>query len=184
VTGIVNSPQGWDDRSADPDPYKAVGWSREGQRERFEAIVAALEMLPGDSVLDFGCGLGAFTAWVPEGVKYLGYDWSAGMVGRASKLNPGFAFRFTWPEGAVFDHVVCCGTFNIPGSKAETWQTLRKLWDLNAVERMAVSLYAGEDESCLIYTEEEALEFGRREAWRASVSRPRPNDVLLVMRRC
>jgi hypothetical protein len=184
VTGIVNSPQGWDDRSAIPDPYEAVGWTVDGQRERFEAIVAALEMMPGDSVLDFGCGLGAFADWVPEGVRYIGYDWSPGMVGRASQLHPDRVFRFTWPDCSVFDHVVCCGTFNIPGSKAETWQTLRKLWDLNAVERMAVSLYAGADPACLIYTVDEALEFGRREAWRCSVTHPRPNDVLLVMRRC
>jgi hypothetical protein len=78
--------------------------------------------------------------------------------------------------------MVCVGALNLPGSKLETWATLRRLWDKTS-RVLAVSLYAGLDDRCLIYTDDEVEAFARSESYYSFVDRHRYNDLLMVLRK-
>lgn len=180
---LVNSPAAWSARAAAASPLDAVGWTEEGQTARFAAVLSALAPRDGESLLDYGCGTGALSELVPAGVEYCGVDWADGMVARAKKDHPGAKFRNTRPKRPV-DVIACVGPFNLPGnwSKAETWATLRALWQ-DCRRSLAVSLYAGADERCLRYEPGQLLSFAQSVAplWR--VERHRHNDLLLVLSR-
>jgi len=153
-------------------------WSAEGQRERFDAIYEAVNLRPGECILDFGCGTGAFSDAFPTD-QYRGYDWSFPMVERARREHPyhEFVSTLSWQH---FDAIVCVGTFNLPGSYAETWQTLNSLW--TRTDRvLAVSLYYGDDENCLSYDEYDCCDFAKNRASRWRIEKHRHNDLLLVM---
>jgi len=180
----VNSPEAWSLRAhAFADPAEACGWSRASQRERFAFVLDALAPKPGERLLDYGCGTGALADLLPSDVDYLGFDWATGMVTRAAREHPGRTFTTFRPAGR-FDLVACVGVFNLPGnwSKQHTFHTLRHLWDTTGCRALAASLYAGEDENCLSYTEDELDACGRTLAWDSRVVRIRHNDLLLVVR--
>lgn len=183
----VNTPAAWSERAARfADPWAACGWREEGQRARFEHVLMALDPQDGDAFLDFGCGTGELSTWLPDGVRYYGYDTAPGMVERANEQHgqEGRTFSVYWPHGH-FDLVACVGCFNLPDcwSKLSTWHTLRHLWDSTDCRALAVSLYAGDDEHCLRYTDDEVHECGRELHWGATVERILPNDLLLTVRR-
>lgn len=180
----VNTPAGWSERAKHPEPWVASGWSEDGQRLRFQAVIAALDPQPGDRFLDWGCGTGELSAWLPEDVDYVGYDWASGMLIRAAKDHPGRLFQ-GWPPSGVFDLVACVGPFNLPGgwSKQHTWHTIRHLWDATFCRRIAVSLYCGDDPNCLSYTGAEAARCGAELGYHARVDQIRDNDLLLTVRR-
>jgi hypothetical protein len=102
------------------------------------------------------------------------------MVSRARRDHPGRQFTTLEPSHA--SAMVCVGALNLPGSKLESWATLRRLWDKTS-RVLAASLYAGLDERCLIYTEEEVEAFARSESYYSFVDRHRHNDLLMVLRR-
>lgn len=178
----MNSPAAWSDRAAAACPLDAVGWTAAGQADRFAAVLSRVDICAGDRLLDFGSGTGAFADLLPASVDYLGYDWAPGMVERATRDHPGRAFTSDWPAGR-FDAVVAIGPFNLPGSKQQTWHTIRHLWDTTGCRTLAVSLYAGDDDRCLSYTEVEAERAGGELGYGALVERHRHNDLLLVARR-
>jgi trans-aconitate methyltransferase len=73
---------------------KALDWSPEGQRRRFE-VLADIQDLQGLSVLDVGCGLGHLYDFLRGrlgGVDYFGLDLSPRMVEHARKRNPSASF--------------------------------------------------------------------------------------------
>lgn len=182
--GIRNSPAAWSARALSvADAHEATRWSEAGQRERFDSVLAALDPKPGESLLDFGCGTGALSELLPEGVDYLGYDWAAGMVMRARCEHPGRSFSRLWPDGP-FDLVACIGTFNLRDgwSKEQTWKTLASLRG-RCRRAIAVCLYAGKDPDCLIYSEDEIPFIAHMGEARTTVTRHRPNDLLLLMER-
>lgn len=179
---LGNTPHGWSEQAtAAATSWEAAGWSRSGQSERFHVILDAVAARPGESLLDYGCGTGAFSALLDPAVEYTGYDWSEGMVARAKRDHPGRRFQ-TWQPTTPFDVVVAIGPFNLPNrwSKQRTWQALRGLWD-RAGRALAVSLYAGDDERCLIYTVEECERFAFGESFYARVDRWRRNDILILL---
>lgn len=103
---------------------RAVGWrNRRAQRRRFRVIDRALE-LDGARLLDVGCGLGAFNAWLRERgrrVEYVGIDPVAAMVEAARRLEPDAEFHETSLETAhetglfaerSFDYAVASGIFS------------------------------------------------------------------------
>lgn len=159
----------------------ACGWSVAGQLSRFAAVLSAASPRPGERILDFGCGLGGFSDWLPADVEYVGFDTAPGMVTRAAREHPGRVFTTGWPS-TRFDVVVAIGTFNLPGSKERTFHTLRHLWDTSGCRMLAVSLYAGDDENCLRYTEADCEPL-LGEAFRSTVERWRQNDLLVVLER-
>ena len=178
----ANSPAAWSERATRENSWDAALWSEQGQRDRFASVLEALNPQPGETLLDYGCGTGAFTDWIPDGVNYLGYDWSPGMLIRAELDHPKHRFTDTEPV-ASFDLVACVGPFNLPDgwSKQQTRDTLARLWQ-RTQRTLVVCLYAGADNDCLIYTEAEALDFGAVRG-NASVRRHLPNDLLLTVRR-
>jgi hypothetical protein len=181
----VNSPDAWSARAEMPEPWTACGWSQDGQRDRHVAVIAALEpQQPGDRLLDWGCGTGELVDLVPSDVEYVGFDWAEGMVIRAGTAHPDRLFQGHQPSG-VFDLVACVGCFNLPGgwSKQHTWHTIRHLWDTTACRTIAVSLYSGDDPSCLSYDGEEVARCGASLGFYTEVEQIRHNDLLLTVRR-
>ncbi|HEX4521648.1 MAG TPA: class I SAM-dependent methyltransferase [Gaiellaceae bacterium] len=179
---IANTPAAWSSRAAKP-PLEAVGWTASGQTDRFDAVMKALDPKSGDTLLDFGCGLGDLADWVEDDVAYHGCDWAHAMVNRAQAAHPDRKFHHVKP-GRMFDLVAVIGTFNLADnwSKALTFQTLRGLWD--GCERvMAVSVYHGTDPRCIRYEPADLATFAAGEARSFTVERYRSNDLLLVMRR-
>lgn len=184
MEAVANSPAAWSARAAAACPLEAVGWTESGQADRFAAVLAHLDLQAGDRVLDYGCGLGAFADWLPDNIGYVGFDWSDGMVARAAAERPARAFTSGFPA-LKFSHVVAVGCFNLPDgwSKQQTFHLLRHLWDTTGCRTLAASLYAGEDDRCLQYTEQELERLGRDLGYGATVTRHRHNDLLLVARR-
>jgi ubiquinone/menaquinone biosynthesis C-methylase UbiE len=108
-----NAPAAWTNRAVLADSsWEAALWSRRGQEARFDAVVRHLDLQPGDSLLDFGCGTGRFVDWLPAGVSYLGYDTSRGMVERARREYPGWEFTTEFPDRS-FTHVCAIGIWNL-----------------------------------------------------------------------
>lgn len=177
----ANTPAAWSSRADRGEPWQAAGWSRTGQSERFRKVAAALDVRAGESLLDYGCGTGAFSELLDDHVDYVGYDWAEGMIRRARRDHPNRRFQIYEPRGS-FDLVVAVGPFNLPDrwSKERTWQTLRALWDRTG-RALAVSLYAGHDDRCLIYTQAECEAFAFSETYYARVEYWRPNDILLLL---
>lgn len=173
----MNTPEAWSERATLPG-LSAVMWSPDGQDDRFAAVLKVFDTTNGMTVLDFGCGTGGFCRFFPP-QNYLGYDWSEGMVERAKQEHPAYAFTssLTWQH---FDLVACIGTFNLPGSFKETWETLNSLW-VRTESVLAVSLYQGADRSCLSYDEFDLCEFAAARAERWRIEKHRHNDLLLSM---
>ena len=191
MTGVidqpVNTPEAWTLRAETlEEPWAACGWSRDGQRERFEAILWALDPNPGESLLDWGCGTGDLSELLADGVYYVGFDSATGMIERASAEHSADNRLFLRDvPSRLFDLVACIGPFNLPDhwSKQRTWHTMRHLWDTTRCRTLAVSLYAGDDGQCLQYTEVEARVCGRQLGYDVTIERTRANDLLLVARR-
>jgi len=182
---LRNTPDAWSSRALTCETsLEAVGWTAASQLARFQAVLDALEPRAGDRLLDYGCGTGALTEHLPEGVTYLGYDWAKGMVARARAEHAEHAFTDHGPLGQ-YDLVALIGPFNLPGnwSKQHTWHTLRHLWDTTGCRRLALSLYAGNDERCLQYTEHEVASHGASLSYYARLERWRHNDLLLTVSR-
>lgn len=180
----VNTPDAWSARAErEHTSWDAAGWSRQGQEERFAAVLEAIEPKDGERLLDFGCGTGAFADVLPPSIDYVGYDSAAGMVIRASREHPRCVFQ-SWEPHLAFDVTVCIGPFNLPcpSGKQVVWQTLRRLWD-GTGRALAVSLYAGQDERCLVYGEDEVNDHLGGLSHDVTVERWRPNDILAVVRR-
>lgn len=183
IEAPVNTPEAWSARAEGHlHSWAAAGWTKAGQRERFALVLDALTPKSGDRLLDFGCGTGALTDLLPSGVDYVGFDWAAGMIKRAAREHPGRSFSTYEPTGK-FDLVAIVGTFNLPGSKQDTFHMLRHLWDKTGCRTLAASLYAGDDPNCLSYTAQDLEEVGRQLSWDNRVLRIRHNDLLLVARR-
>lgn len=179
-----NTPDAWSARARLPvEAWEACGWTFDGQRDRVEEIVGALDPRPGELLLDWGCGTGVLSELVPDTVDYVGFDYADGMVERARREHPGRRF-VAWEPLGRFDLVACVGCFNLPDrwSKLDTWHTLRRLWD-RTDRALAVSLYAGDDPACLQYTVDECAAFACSEAFYAKAARWRHNDILVVMER-
>jgi SAM-dependent methyltransferase len=178
----VNTPSAWSERARSIEAsHSACGWSESSQKARFaEALSAVRPFRVGEKVLDYGSGTGGFAEWLPMGVGYVGFDTAAGMVARAAREHPGRVF-VTWEPTQRFDVTVVLGTFNLPGSKLLTFAALRRLWDRTG-RIMVVSLYAGDDENCLRYTERDCDAL-LGESYRATVTRWRKNDLMVVLER-
>lgn len=184
LTEIDNTAEAWSLRAdREAESWRACGWSRESQAARFAAILGELDLRRDATLLDWGCGTGALTEYLPSDIHYTGYDRSNGMVARATREHPEQHFQ-NWEPWGVFDYVVCIGPFNLPGgwSKQMTWFTLRRLFERARVA-LAVSLYAGTDERCLVYTIEECAAFAGGQSFQSTVHLWRDNDILMVLRK-
>ena len=96
------------------DDAKAMGWSSTfNQQLRFDVFSYMVDFT-GASVLDVGCGDGAFFHYLNDhniDVTYQGIDISSKMVQRAQNRYPGIRVRQAnfFDVNEVFDVVVCSG---------------------------------------------------------------------------
>lgn len=151
----ANTPEAWSERAQIPEAWSAALWSEFGQTQRFLAALRHLDLLEGDTLLDFGCGSGRFAEFLPQSVSYYAYDWAEGMRERVRRDHPRAWVLDEMPD-MTFDHIVCIGPFNLKNgwSKRRTWEMLDALWVLTD-RTLVVSLYTGNDPDCLIYNIEE-----------------------------
>ncbi|HET6917177.1 MAG TPA: methyltransferase domain-containing protein [Acidimicrobiales bacterium] len=161
-----------------------MGWTHDGQLDRFDAVLDELDPQPGDRLLDYGCGTGRLTEFLSPGVNYVGYDTAPGMVDRAHRDHPDRRFQDWLPATGDFDLVCAIGPFNLPDrwSKEMTWYMLRRLW-ARTTRRLVASLYAGTDEGCLVYTLDECERFAHAETFYGRAFQWRCNDILIVLER-
>jgi SAM-dependent methyltransferase len=184
ITEPVNTPEAWSILAeAHEDPWTACGWSRDGQLDRFEAVLDELDPQAGDRFLDWGCGTGELSEYVSARVDYIGFDFAPGMVDRARHDHPGRRFQ-TWEPLGNFDQIACVGPFNLPDhwSKEATWHMLRRLFDRTR-GTLCASLYAGDDESCLSYSLAECGRFAQGQGYSSFADQWRLNDILVVLER-
>jgi SAM-dependent methyltransferase len=106
---------------------EGVKMSPEGQRDRFAQLMRIGE-LAGHRVVDVGCGVGDFYAYLREHVQpldYLGIDVMDEMAQRAAERYPEarFAARDVLTEGlgAEFDYVLLSAVFNDPMDDATAY---------------------------------------------------------------
>lgn len=189
----TNTPAAWTRRANEAaHPWEACGWSRESQAARFAKIVAELDPSGPATLLDYGCGTGQLLDALPadRSLKYVGFDWSMGMLNRARDAHQRYPFGAAqWTtmlrDGATWEYVVCCGTFNLADnwSKAQTWGLVRMLW-ARTTRAMAVSLYTGHDPACIRYVPSEVATTAAALSHEFTLERGYlPNDLLLVLRR-
>jgi SAM-dependent methyltransferase len=82
----------WADAPADPEPWEF---------ERRAALLGR-EVLPGERVLDLGCGAGRFVRVLAElGADPVGVDVAAAAISRARVNVPGGDFRLVEPDGTL-----------------------------------------------------------------------------------
>lgn len=183
---IKNTPAWWDELARDqPTSWGAAMWSKQSQDVRFRTVRSLLKISPGESVLDFGCGTGAFIDYLPAATDYYGYDWSPEMRARAREEHPRATILEDLGE-ELFDHVVAIGPFNLRAnwSKEETLQTLIDLWALNTDITLVVSLYAGQPSGTMLsYSLEDAVEIvnalGPSSPRATLLSDHLPNDIII-----
>lgn len=187
---IANTPAAWDERALDmTTSWEAAGWSKESQEARFMKIAEMLEeriFFPDDMVLDYGCGTGAFSVWLPDDAQYFGYDWSPEMRARARREHPRATILPELDDELVFDHVVCIGPFNLANhwSKEQTWETLVELWTMHTRRSLVVSLFRAREQTpsgMLAYTPTDVVELAERlQAKRFVIFADHlPNDLIL-----
>ncbi len=131
-----------------PGP-RAVGWdSAHVQMASFVQLAAMDGMVPGARVLDVGCGLGAFKAFLDQRgleVDYTGWDVCAPLIEAARQRHPGVRFDvcdlLQAPGDERFDVVVCAGALNLRLRDHEDWvgRMLQAMFDRCRVG-MGVSL--------------------------------------------
>ncbi|HWF57913.1 MAG TPA: methyltransferase domain-containing protein [Candidatus Dormibacteraeota bacterium] len=110
-----------------PSSVSAVEWdatlyaAHSGHHRSFDAeFLEALEVLPGSSILDIGCGTGELTATLAAMVgdgRVVGLDVSESMVAEATRRHPGISFvhgsaQQLGPELGSFDLVVSTAAFH------------------------------------------------------------------------
>jgi SAM-dependent methyltransferase len=146
----------------------SVAVTREGQRLRFGVLMDAVRgpVIPGDgwltsSVLDVGCGYGAFVEYMIEHSAYdmadgyIGIDISPEMIAAARELRPNRCFEvrnlIEEPFDKQFEAVIACGIFqlNHGGEYCEAiieamWRATGRVLAFNMLSAYAPEKHEGE----------------------------------------
>jgi SAM-dependent methyltransferase len=112
-------------------PERRVGWNTaRGQEVRFEAL-ASVGNLKGAKLLDVGCGLGGFWAFLKKKkikAVYTGVDLFPNVIAEAKKIHPDAIFEDRvllerpFPRGS-FDFAFLSGVFNV--KVRDNWKYMR-----------------------------------------------------------
>ena len=127
----------------DTQSPEALGWKNtDSQEKRFEAIYKVIAKTPNASILDVGCGLGDFLAYLQKNnysfSKYWGIDINPNMVTFARQKHDCKVFE----RGNVFhihekyDFVIGSGLFTVATSTIEIFKTIKQAYDLANVAIM------------------------------------------------
>ncbi|MBK8444298.1 MAG: class I SAM-dependent methyltransferase [Sphingobacteriales bacterium] len=107
---------------------QGADWNGAASQELRFAVLAQLfdAQKSNFSVLDYGCGYGAFWEWLQRqtytDIIYSGYDISAAMLQTAQEQYPALAFSRQIPETAA-DFVVASGVWNVKQQQNTTqWE--------------------------------------------------------------
>ena len=130
----------WDERARTVSTSWGVAlWSERGQTLRFVAALRYLDLRPGDSLLDFGCGTGRFSEFLPPYVDYVGTDASPEMLARARREHQRARFiDLAMIDDGDYGHVVALGVWNV--SREDPWDELVGLWS-RASRTLTASLH-------------------------------------------
>lgn len=118
---------------------RGVDWNgEEGQVLRFAQLTKIVEVVGPYSLIDVGCGYGAYLEFLSsrfDGVSYLGIDVSEEMVLAAQRRHAGRkSSRFVCASdpGESADYVVASGIFNVrmERSDEEWWTHLKSTLDV------------------------------------------------------
>lgn len=119
---------------------RSVAWgSRESQEKRF-LVFSEMADLESKKVLDVGCGLGDFYAWLMSRLKavdYSGVDITPSMIEAASKCYPEVPFKIQnineiEKAEPTYDFVFASGIFNrkVPDHEAFVLETIKGMFSL------------------------------------------------------
>jgi 2-polyprenyl-3-methyl-5-hydroxy-6-metoxy-1,4-benzoquinol methylase len=161
-----------------------VGWMARGSQERNYMHVTG-EVMEGDSVLDFGCGVGDLVPFLEREVgefKYTGVDINPKFIEDARTTYPGYRFRTIDTASQVrgrYDVVVALGVFTWYITEHDFRSTIMELYRLagrtllitclhtDQVPHSWENTYRGYDEGVFRKTLPELdgrMEFSRRDA--------------------
>lgn len=89
---------------------------------------------PGQSVLDIGCGNGKLVSGLPEGIRYIGTDFSKTLLDEAKRLHPSHDFRLGnlvdpdhWIKLPVFDAIFCVAVLHHIPEKEQQLYILKQI---------------------------------------------------------
>lgn len=172
----------------------ALGWSRKGQKRRYEALLSTIFPIPGETLLDYGCGMGDFYFFLKEKgikVRYAGCDINPTLVGIARERYPECVFKVLDIEeetpGQKFDYVICCGVFNqkLEDVEESAKSAVTKLW---AITKKALIFNAlsstskDRDFSLQYYSPGEMLSFARTLSGNSRLNEKIiPGDIILSL---
>lgn len=140
---------------------RGVDWNGEaGQRRRFEQFQRLYHDESGFSVIDQGCGYGAYFDYLSERYKnfsYLGLDISERMIieARARVSSASARFEVSAENSETADFTVASGIFNVRGSEPDDdWLA----YILDTVEEMAAKSRRAFAFNCLtLYSDRELM---------------------------
>lgn len=124
-----------------------VAWSEPGsQLKNFKMVAKYIS--EGDSVLDFGCGIGDFYRYLEEKnkkpSKYLGVDINKNFIEDAKKTYKDQNFKLIENLSDIkgkFDKVCAIGVFTWFITKKDFISTINKLYDVSNKEVLITLLY-------------------------------------------
>jgi SAM-dependent methyltransferase len=177
------------------DRPQAVRWTPEGQRRRYETLLAIAGDISGKTVLDFGCGKGDFFGFLKEkgiATDYCGIDINDALISTAKRKYPGVEFIAMdideTPLTRTFDIIFVCGVFNlrIAGIEDSMKATLKNIFPRcrGALHTNLLTYYVPQRNVELFYVKpEEILEFVIREISGSVTLRHLEEDIFLSIYR-
>src|SRR5690606_14157011 len=136
---------------------RSLNWGNKSSQEKRFEILASIGLFPQARVLDVGCGLGHFYAWLRQNhfpVMYTGIDITSVMIDFAKRTYPegrfveSTVFDFE-TEGNKYDFVFASGIFYLRKNDPLQYmkKTLKKMFEISLVGIAFNSLSLWTDQS-------------------------------------
>jgi len=152
----------------DSDRSGIVGWEYPGsQAQNFKLVTEQIEN--GDSILDYGCGIGDFINYLQNKIKikaYLGVDINEKFIELAKETYKDYKFKQIDNINQIngkWDDVCAIGVFTWYISKEEFIETIYKLYDLCNKQVLLTLLYGETPYKYGYSTESEKNEYWNNE---------------------
>lgn len=188
---LTAEPASWTDHAQRPADHLAAGCSERGQTIRFLTAIRHLELHDGDVLLDYGCGPGRLSEFVPHGIRYYGLDAEHSMIdrARANHQHPDRWFHIVADVLPILNPdptaIACLGVWNLRRD-GSTYEWIERLWATYTTARVLfASVYRGTDQRCVIHDPGELADFaGYLSCARFAIDASYlDNDVALILHR-